>query len=53
VSKTPARRVGHPEEFAGIAVFLASSAADFLTGQVLAFDGGVTLPSLNMQRPIE
>jgi len=53
ISKTPARRIGRTEEFAGIAVFLASAASDYLTGQVLAFDGGVTIPSLYMQRPVE
>jgi 2-deoxy-D-gluconate 3-dehydrogenase len=44
--RTPAGRHGQPEEFAGIAVFLASRASDFMTGQCIAFDGGVTLPSL-------
>lgn len=52
ISKVPARRTGDPAEFAGIAVFLASKASDYLTGQIIAFDGGVTIPSLNMQRPV-
>jgi NAD(P)-dependent dehydrogenase (short-subunit alcohol dehydrogenase family) len=34
------RRIGDPHEIAGTAVFLASDAAAFLTGQVLNVDGG-------------
>lgn len=40
VSRTPMGRIGEPEDIAGAAVFLASSAADFITGQVLVVDGG-------------
>jgi len=40
--RTPAGRWAKPEELAGTAVFLASSAADFVTGQVLYVDGGFT-----------
>jgi gluconate 5-dehydrogenase len=40
--RTPAGRWAQPEELAGAAVFLASSAADFVTGQVLYVDGGFT-----------
>ena len=40
--RTPAGRWALPEELAGTAVFLASSAADFVTGQVLYVDGGFT-----------
>jgi len=36
----PLRRIGEPDEIAGAAVFLASDAANFLTGQVLNVDGG-------------
>lgn len=39
--RTPLRRWGKPEELAGTTVFLASSASDFMTGQVLYVDGGV------------
>jgi len=38
--RTPAARWGDPEEIAGAAVFLASSAADYVTGHLLAVDGG-------------
>jgi gluconate 5-dehydrogenase len=38
--RTPAGRWGEPAEVAGAAVFLASSAADYVTGHLLAVDGG-------------
>jgi NAD(P)-dependent dehydrogenase (short-subunit alcohol dehydrogenase family) len=40
---TPARRIGLPEDLQGAAVFLASDASDFMTGQTLVIDGGYTL----------
>jgi 3-oxoacyl-[acyl-carrier protein] reductase len=39
----PLKRVGKPEEIAGLAVFLASPAADYITGQVITIDGGLSL----------
>ena len=39
----PLRRIGEPHEIAGAAVFLASPAASFVTGQTLIVDGGVTV----------
>jgi gluconate 5-dehydrogenase len=38
--RTPAGRWGDPHEIAGAAVFLASSAADYVTGHILQVDGG-------------
>ena len=40
---TPLRRIGEPDEIAGAAVFLASPASAFMTGQALIVDGGVTV----------
>ena len=39
-ARTPAGRWGRPDEFAGIAVFLAGSGSDFVTGAVIPVDGG-------------
>ncbi len=41
--ETPLRRLGVPRDIGGIAVFLASDAAAFMTGQVIVADGGVTV----------
>ncbi|GAB4351398.1 MAG: glucose 1-dehydrogenase [Candidatus Abyssubacteria bacterium] len=40
VSRTPMGRVGHVEELVGAAVYLASPASDFVTGQAIIVDGG-------------
>ena len=40
LARTPAQRWGSPGDFAGIAVFLASPASDFVTGVAIAVDGG-------------
>ena len=40
VKRTPAGRWGEPDDFAGIAVFLAAAASDFVTGAAIAVDGG-------------
>lgn len=37
---TPLRRIGEPDEIAGVAVMLASAAGSFITGQTLIVDGG-------------
>jgi len=39
----PLRRIGEPDEIAGTAVFLASRAGSFVTGQTIVVDGGVTI----------
>ncbi len=41
----PLRRIGEPNEIAGAAVFLASSAGSFTTGQTIVIDGGSTIAS--------
>jgi gluconate 5-dehydrogenase len=41
--RTPAGRWGEPAELAGLAVFLASRAADYMTGQILVMDGGMSV----------
>ncbi|HXY90161.1 MAG TPA: SDR family oxidoreductase, partial [Xanthobacteraceae bacterium] len=42
-AQTPLRRIGEPDEIAGAAVFLASAAGSFVTGQNIVIDGGVTI----------
>ena len=43
---TPLGRIGQPDEIAGAAVFLASSAGAYMTGQAMVIDGGVTINGL-------
>ncbi len=43
IERTPAKRFGEPEECGGAAVFLASSASAFVTGQSLVVDGGYSI----------
>jgi NAD(P)-dependent dehydrogenase (short-subunit alcohol dehydrogenase family) len=42
-ANAPLRRIGEPDEIAGTAVFLASQAGSFITGQSIVVDGGVTI----------
>lgn len=44
---TPLRRIGQPGEIAAAALFLASDAASFVTGQTLAVDGGTSITDGN------
>ncbi len=39
----PLRRIGEPEDIGGVATFLASEAARFITGQTIVVDGGITI----------
>ena len=39
--RTPAKRWGRPDELVGTAVFLASSASDYVNGQIIYVDGGM------------
>jgi NAD(P)-dependent dehydrogenase (short-subunit alcohol dehydrogenase family) len=41
--RTPLGRIGEPDEIAGAAVFLASRAGAFMTGQAIVIDGGATI----------
>ena len=43
LARTPAGRWGLPADLAGIAVFLASSASDFITGTAIPVDGGYSI----------
>lgn len=47
--RTPIKRFGQPEELAGAAVFLASEAAGFVTGHLLAVDGGFLASGVNQE----
>ena len=42
VKRIPAKRVGKPEDIAATALFLASPAASYITGQLIVVDGGMT-----------
>jgi 2-deoxy-D-gluconate 3-dehydrogenase len=43
VARTPSGRWGAPDDFSGIAAFLASSASDFVTGTAIPVDGGYSV----------
>ena len=40
LSRIPLRRLGEPDEVGPLAVYLASPASDFMTGQTIYLDGG-------------
>jgi NAD(P)-dependent dehydrogenase (short-subunit alcohol dehydrogenase family) len=42
VSRVPLKRLGEPSEIAPLAVFLASEASNFMTGEIIYIDGGMT-----------
>ena len=42
-ARTPLARIGEPDEIAGAAVFLASKAGAYMTGQSIVIDGGATI----------
>jgi 2-deoxy-D-gluconate 3-dehydrogenase len=43
LARTPAARWGEPSDFAGVAVFLAAAASDFVTGTAIPVDGGYSV----------
>ncbi|MGB5363520.1 MAG: SDR family oxidoreductase [Aureibaculum sp.] len=43
ITRTPAARFGHTEELAGTAIFLASKASNFVTGETICVDGGYAI----------
>ena len=45
--RTPMKRFGHPDEVAGAAIYLASDAASFVTGEILVVDGGYLASGVN------
>lgn len=50
VSKTPLGRLGQPEDIAACALFLASRAADYVTGEIYGVTGGLTGTPMEMPR---
>jgi NAD(P)-dependent dehydrogenase (short-subunit alcohol dehydrogenase family) len=44
-SENPLGRIGRPSDMAGLALYLASDASKYMTGQVIAIDGGRHLGS--------
>ena len=47
ILRTPMRRFGEAKELAGAAIFLASEAASFITGEIIAVDGGFLASGVN------
>jgi NAD(P)-dependent dehydrogenase (short-subunit alcohol dehydrogenase family) len=42
VANVPFKRIGQPQDLVGLCIFLASAASDFITGQIIYLDGGLT-----------
>ncbi len=48
---TPLRRIGHPDEIAAAALYLASAAGAYTTGKILEVDGGIIKPNMDLPLP--
>jgi dehydrogenase/reductase SDR family protein 4 len=46
LSQQPIRRIGQPEDIAGLALLMASNGGSYMTGQTVIVDGGALLPAL-------
>jgi NAD(P)-dependent dehydrogenase (short-subunit alcohol dehydrogenase family) len=47
--RIPSRRIGTEEDMAGLAIFLASRAGDYVVGNAIAIDGGVVYASAGLE----
>jgi NAD(P)-dependent dehydrogenase (short-subunit alcohol dehydrogenase family) len=52
-SRTPLRRIGRDEDMAGLAIFLASKAGDYVVGDTIASDGGLAYARLPANGPAD
>ena len=50
-TNTPLRRIGVPDDIAAAVLYLASSASSYVTGQILAVDGGLSITNMEMPFP--
>jgi 3-oxoacyl-[acyl-carrier protein] reductase len=49
LEKIPLARLGQPDDVAGVVAFLASPAASYITGQIIAIDGGIGIQARSVQ----
>jgi NAD(P)-dependent dehydrogenase (short-subunit alcohol dehydrogenase family) len=47
--RVPARRIGTDEDMAGVAIYLASRAGDYVVGNTIAVDGGVVYATSGLE----
>ena len=52
-ASAPMKRIGRPEDMAGIAIYLASPAATFVTGAVIPVDGGMSTAQAPIPMPVQ